>query len=290
MPEGTNPDPNTYTFTVQNSGGDTLVGTVSVSASWVSVSSTAFSLLVGTSSQIAVSTNTSGLAPGYHEATISPTSNGGSASGKVEARIPHLTLLADSIGYDFGTVETGNNPDTNAYSFMVQNSGSGILTGSISESAAWLSVTPTSFSLDSSQTQQITVTANTSGLSPGNYVDMISIVANGGNDSGYVYVNVIPPLAVAPGTEIPDRYALGQNFPNPFNPVTTIRYQLPEPGFIELSVFNISGRMVVTLASGFQQAGYYAVQWNASLVPSGVYLYRIIARDYRAVRKCIVLK
>ena len=82
--------------------------------------------------------------------------------------------------------------------------------------------------------------------------------------------------------KIPNQYALFQNFPNPFNPSTKIRYQLPINGKVKLEVFNILGQRVRTIKDGYQEAGYYEILWdhrlyNSSLA-SGLYIYRLIVR------------
>jgi hypothetical protein len=82
-----------------------------------------------------------------------------------------------------------------------------------------------------------------------------------------------------PGT--PDRFILKQNFPNPFNPVTTIRYDLPADGTMSLTIYTLAGRKVRTLASGYKTAGFYQIQWDGTdaqgiRLASGIYIYRII--------------
>ncbi len=74
---------------------------------------------------------------------------------------------------------------------------------------------------------------------------------------------------------IPDNYRISSIYPNPFNPITTIEYSLPENANIELIVYNIYGRHMQTLIQGFQTAGYHSINWNASNYPSGVYLIRL---------------
>ena len=78
------------------------------------------------------------------------------------------------------------------------------------------------------------------------------------------------------GTTYPDDMRLDQNFPNPFNPSTEIRYLVGTASEVDLSVFDVVGRPVGTLAHGQRQAGFYAATWNGSGYPSGVYFYRII--------------
>lgn len=80
-----------------------------------------------------------------------------------------------------------------------------------------------------------------------------------------------------PKPEMPKTYALAQNFPNPFNSSTMIQYAVPEESFITLDVFNILGQHVQTLIKRIQPRGYHRVRFNASLLPSGVYFYRLTA-------------
>jgi hypothetical protein len=87
----------------------------------------------------------------------------------------------------------------------------------------------------------------------------------------------------------PDTYQLSQNYPNPFNPVTTIAYQLPEASRVKLSIYNITGQLILTLVNETKDAGYYTVTWNAGGLGSGLYLYRIQAGQYVSVKKCLVI-
>lgn len=89
---------------------------------------------------------------------------------------------------------------------------------------------------------------------------------------------------------IPDTYSLAQNYPNPFNASTTIRYNLPEPGFVNIEIYDIMGRRIQTLVSQDQPAGSHSVVWNASNVSSGVYLYRIAAGDFVQTKRCNLIK
>ncbi len=90
---------------------------------------------------------------------------------------------------------------------------------------------------------------------------------------------------------LPTEYVLDQNFPNPFNPTTTISYQLPYASDVELSIYNLLGQKVATLVSERQQVGHYQVSWNAGGFASGVYYY-ILRTDAGFVqsRKLLLLK
>jgi hypothetical protein len=90
--------------------------------------------------------------------------------------------------------------------------------------------------------------------------------------------------------DFPTVFALGQNFPNPFNPTTVIRYQLPAASHVELKVYDILGREVTTLVNEQKPAGYYTVQFNAAGLASGVYFYRMKAGDFVETRKLTLIR
>jgi hypothetical protein len=85
-------------------------------------------------------------------------------------------------------------------------------------------------------------------------------------------------------------YELAQNYPNPFNPVTMIRYQIPTAETVSLKVYDVLGKEVATLVSGRQEAGNYAVPFNASGLSSGVYFYRLQAGSFVETRKMMLVK
>ena len=94
---------------------------------------------------------------------------------------------------------------------------------------------------------------------------------------------------------LPQGFALEQNFPNPFNPFTTLRYDLPEDSFVNITIYDMMGRQVKTLINGLQTPGYKTVQWDATNdknrpVSAGLYLYTIQAGEFRQVRKMVLLK
>jgi hypothetical protein len=91
-------------------------------------------------------------------------------------------------------------------------------------------------------------------------------------------------------SEIPDKFQISQNFPNPFNPVTTIKYAIPFDSDVSIKVYNMLGKEVANLVSGDKQAGYYQVSFDASNIASGIYFYRIIAGDFIKTYKMVIVK
>jgi hypothetical protein len=90
--------------------------------------------------------------------------------------------------------------------------------------------------------------------------------------------------------EASNEYSISQNYPNPFNPSTEIRFTLLQPEHVKLVVYDMLGRTVVGLADQQMDAGFHTVTWNASNVPSGVYIYRLSAGNVVQIRKMVVTK
>ena len=96
-------------------------------------------------------------------------------------------------------------------------------------------------------------------------------------------------------TPLPIHYSLNSAYPNPFNPITSLRYDLPEQVQVTLTIYDMLGRVVTQLVNTTQEAGYRSVQWNAtdsfgSPVSAGVYLYQIQAGEFVQTRKMVLLK
>jgi flagellar hook assembly protein FlgD len=94
---------------------------------------------------------------------------------------------------------------------------------------------------------------------------------------------------------MPAAYGLSQNTPNPFNPTTQIRYQLPQPGEVSLTVYNALGQMVRELDRGYRPSGHHQVIWDGTdergrPVSSGVYVYRFVAEGQTYSRRMLLLK
>ena len=94
---------------------------------------------------------------------------------------------------------------------------------------------------------------------------------------------------------LPNNFALYQNQPNPFNPITTLRYDLPQNEMINITIYDMKGRIIKTLVNSSQTAGHKTIQWNATNeqnkpVSAGLYLYRVQAGEFRQTRKMLLLK
>jgi len=141
-----------------------------------------------------------------------------------------------------------------------------------------------------------------SGITPGEYY--LRLVTTVTGNAEYVMADIVNDYTTLAkknfnnisfkGTEIPETYALEQNFPNPFNPSTTIRYQIPKDGLVTLKIYDILGAEVATLVNEEKAAGKYEVNFNAASVSqriaSGVYIYTIKSNEFTASKKLLLLK
>jgi len=89
---------------------------------------------------------------------------------------------------------------------------------------------------------------------------------------------------------VPDQYCLREVHPNPFNPSTTIRFELPAGKLVTLRIYDTAGREVATLVDGFRQPGSHQVTFDATGLPSGLYFARLQAGSFTHTRKLILLK
>ena len=90
--------------------------------------------------------------------------------------------------------------------------------------------------------------------------------------------------------DTPDTFELGRNYPNPFNPQTTIGFGIPEAAFVSLRVYDMSGRVVQELVNGNMPAGQHEVQFEAGSLPSGTYMYRLATPEGVRTRVMTLLK
>ena len=105
--------------------------------------------------------------------------------------------------------------------------------------------------------------------------------------SGEYILRIVNPL--------PEDFTILQNFPNPFNPLTTLRYSLPENSFVNITIYDLLGRHVKTLINQTQEAGHKSVIWNATndddkSVSAGIYFYQIRAGEFVQTKKMVLLK
>jgi hypothetical protein len=95
---------------------------------------------------------------------------------------------------------------------------------------------------------------------------------------------------VGDDSDVPRQFRLSQNYPNPFNPSTTIEYALPTNAQVSLKLYNALGEEVRELVNEMQTAGVKSVRLNAENLPSGVYLYKLVAGTFRQSKKMILIR
>ncbi|MCK4652915.1 MAG: T9SS type A sorting domain-containing protein, partial [Candidatus Cloacimonetes bacterium] len=178
----------------------------------------------------------------------------------------------------------------------ISNEGGGIInyTIEIFEPQEWISIDVSGGSLAANELHEIEITFDTTDLIPDDYSSAIVITT----DTREQYI--VPVFLTVIGTNadenlIPMVTELNGNYPNPFNPETTIKYSLKEESQVKLEIFNIKGQKVRTLIDTEQDAGYYQVLWNGKdnsekSVSSGIYFYRFKAGKYTKTEKMLLLK
>jgi hypothetical protein len=141
-----------------------------------------------------------------------------------------------------------------------------------------------------------------SGIAAGDYY--LRLVTNLNGNANYILANIVSDNTTLAkknfnkvnftGSQIPTTYDLAQNFPNPFNPSTTIRYELPKDGMVTLKIYDILGAEVATLVNEEKVAGKYEVNFSAtggaSSLASGVYIYKIQAGSFLNSKKMLLIK
>jgi outer membrane protein assembly factor BamB len=143
-------------------------------------------------------------------------------------------------------------------------------------------VNPASFVLMPHTFQNVSVTIQPSQLTPKSYGMAFRITSVSNLEiktySKLIFFSIPQSNSVGKEKEtLPHEWTLGQNFPNPFNPSTSISFSLPLKSFVSLKIFDLIGREVATLVSEQMPAGNYSKVWNANEIPSGIYFYRLTA-------------
>jgi hypothetical protein len=181
-------------------------------------------------------------------------------------------------------------PDTGIFIKSISPTGYPALAGGGNLDAKWLNENP----------EQVTITAGDSArislviIAPdesGHYSADIILDSND-PDSSITRLHVMLDIltGVTEENSLPTVYSLYNNYPNPFNPATTIQYDIPEQSYVIIKIYNIVGEEVTTLLNEEQNAGRYQLQWNAKQLASGVYFYRIQAGSFVDTKKMLLLK
>jgi len=148
------------------------------------------------------------------------------------------------------------------------------------------------------QYNNVSYQVNTQGI--GNRTARLKLVINNNTTSNYSMSKIYSDESVLGKTNIQQisfsgkeevtSYDLSQNYPNPFNPATIIRYQIPKAGNVTLKIYDILGSEVAALVNEVKSEGRYEVNFDASTLASGVYLYRLQVNDFVSTKKMILIK
>lgn len=91
-------------------------------------------------------------------------------------------------------------------------------------------------------------------------------------------------------SDVPNKYSISPNFPNPFNPITNIKFTLPKTSHVKINVVDITGKEIAILVDGYLQSGTYKTDWDASSFSSGIYFYKMVSESYSETKKMILIK
>lgn len=111
-----------------------------------------------------------------------------------------------------------------------------------------------------------------------------------GTDYDFATLKYSIVTGIDPSNNKPLSYSLSQNFPNPFNPATTISFEIPSAGQVKLSVYDVEGKEVAVLINDYLVANKYNINWNAEKVTSGVYFYKLQTNEFTSTKKMILIK
>ena len=129
------------------------------------------------------------------------------------------------------------------------------------------------------------------GISPGNMYEYRVAAYTGAGQSGYTNVVTILVTGIEPtGTDIPVSYSLYNNYPNPFNPTTKVKFDIPKNDFVSLKIYNMQGQEVGVLVQENLSAGRYEMEFNGANLTSGVYFYRLETSSFVDTRKMMLVK
>jgi len=266
--------------------GHGIIGTES-GVSWVRESSQFFDLASGDSALLDIRVLTS-KAPGSYQAQLIF-----SISTQPSQTVPiflHVNTPPPShaIVSPLAIHDTLVNEDSLVNPITITNTGGGRLVYALVDTfrTPWIQIENGFGSLDSDQTLEVQIVAH-----PPKFIDYnLSLILSTNDDQ---LRQIIIPVTIKhqevlsvnePTEGLPKEVMMKQNFPNPFNPVTTIEFTLPQPMYVTLKVYDLLGSEIVILENGVREAGYHTKIFDATSFPSGIYYYRLTAIQNGTIR------
>ncbi len=277
------------TVTLSNSG-DTTLSITSISSLLDIFVPSDNSLTISSDSAVNMTVDFTPVSAGTQIGTLTFTHNAASSPDTViltgnALAIPQFTTLPNAVS--FGQIDGG---DTLVEFLAIENNGSGELTISeIRSTNSLFSTAAGPISIDTAATTSLEITfiADTT-ISNQNAELIFTHNAASSPDTVLLTAEVITGLDIAANT-LPQSFNLAQNFPNPFNPSTKIRYELPVRSEVELTIFDIRGREIRKLVNGSQAAGHYELNFEAGNLAAGIYFYRLKAGNHFVKTKKLLL-
>jgi len=282
---------------VSNLGELDLTWGLAEPCSWLTMAPDSGIVPPGGSQEVEVCADAAGLDPGLYDCALSINSD--DPDEPVVVVDADLTVLAppelelDTMSFAFELEEGATACDT----LGVSNTGGMNLTWTLSDTCAWLTGLPSEGETPPGESHEIDVCVDATGLLAGDYLCELLLATNDPDDPA---IALPVTLTIWPtGVEeevLPTELALHGNYPNPFNPMTSIRYDLPSPARVSLRVYTVSGRLVrVLLEDAAVEAGVHTVTWDGrsdggSLAPSGVYVYSLEVGDKTLRKRMVLLK
>jgi subtilisin-like proprotein convertase family protein len=225
---------------------------------------------------------------GYCDSTMAGVAitEGNTTTRDLSMRNPEDSISVTSIT---ANVLHGN---TVCSAFAISNTGNCPLTYTITDTSAWINVTPDHGTIVPGHTDSICAFLGSATLTAGNHTSRIVVTHNAEGSPTIIPVSltVNPVSADDNSSNLPTEFALHANTPNPFNPSTTIRYDLKSESLTRLAVFDLMGRKVAELVNERQPAGRYTVLFDGANLSSGMYFYRLDCGSFTQTSKMILMK
>ncbi len=301
-------DSTKHPLSIANYGTGPLSWSLQWQASWATFEPQQGNTAAGQTQELEAWFRSVGLAPGAYRDTLLVNSNDPqkpisrvalSLDVPAPRPMPHVWVEPDSFHLTLFA-----NQDASEM-LVIHNDGQGSANWQLSTEAAapWVKTTQTSGTIGSNKTREVRMDFSSHGMSQGTYRSKILLKSN---DPDHPEIEIPAALtvgtttAVGDANSVPERFTLSQNYPNPFNPTTTIHFGLPKDARVILVVYDITGRVVRTLASGQHTAGNHQVAWDATdssghKVGSGMYFFSVRFRTadggrFLMSRKMLLLK
>ena len=295
-----NPSPDNQSFSIKNTGDSDLNWSATKNGNWLVFSLASGILSPGQSATVLVTVTATGVANTY-EADITIMDPNADNSPQVvhitymEMERPSISINPDTLNFE-SKVGEDPTPDTQIFT-LTNNGGSDLNWTAAHDGGSWLSFSPNSGSLAPGQSETVSVTVTATG-SQGNYQADITITDPNAGDSpqkAHIFYKEDNTVNVNHIVKIPDKFLLYANYPNPFNPQTTIQYDLPQNSHVKIVLYNIRGQKVKILVDEQKPTGTHNVVWNGktefgSEAPSGVYFYSFVTKQYSKTRKLTLMR